>query len=66
MPTPMFKLTTAQAVALESTTLGNLKPYQLDQVQDLLARFKWEQGSNADVSVQATITTIFAGLTNNP
>lgn len=67
MPTSITKLTTTALNSLAATTLGNLKPYQLDQVQDVLNRLKWERGSNSDVSVQPTISTIITALgSNNP
>jgi hypothetical protein len=67
MPTPLSRLTTAQLTALLTTQLGALKPYQLEQVQDVLSRVKFERGSNSDVSVQPTISTITTSLsTNNP
>lgn len=68
MPTPYFRLTTAQLNTLASTTLGNLKPYQLRQVQEVLDRVNWgNRGGDSDVSVQPTISTIVTALgTNNP
>lgn len=61
------KLTTAQLNALLSTTLGALKPYQIQQVQEVLDRVAFNRGSNAEVSVQPTISTIATSLsTNNP
>ncbi len=68
MPTPYFRLTTAQLNTLNSTTLGNLKPYQLRQVQEVLDRVNWgERGSDSDVSVQPLISAIVTALgTNNP
>ena len=65
--TPYTKLTTAQLNTLTSTTLGNLYPYQLQQVMDALARLHYERGSNSDVSAQPTISTIVTALgSNNP
>ena len=64
------RLTTATLTALASTTLGNLKPYQIRQVQEFLDRISWGnaevtpgvsgalgQGSQSDVT-QPTITQI--------
>ncbi len=67
MPTAYTRLTTAAITTLASTTLGNLKPYQIDQVMEVLNRLKWDRGSNSDVSVQPTVSTIITSLgANNP
>ncbi len=67
MPTPLTKLTTAQLNTLSSTTIGNAKPYQLQQTLDAINRVKWDRGSNTDVSAQPTISTIITSLgSNNP
>jgi len=58
-------MTNTVITALLSTTLGNLKPYQLDQVQDVLNRMKWNRGSNSDVSAQPLISTIISALGAN-
>lgn len=65
MPTPLKDLTTAELTSLTSTTIGDAKPYQLEQVFDALSRLRWERGSNADVSAQPTISTIIASLGSN-
>ena len=65
MPTPYSKLTISGLNALLSTTLGNLKPFQLDQVKEALDRINYNRGSNSDVSVQSTITTIAASFSSN-
>ena len=62
----MSKLTTAQWEALKTTQLQNLRPYQLEQVMYNLSRFKYDRGSNSDVSVQSTIGTILATLGTSP
>jgi hypothetical protein len=65
--TPYTKLTTAQLNTLASTTLGNLYPYQLAQVQDALSRLHYERGSTSDVGTQPTISAIVTALgSNNP
>lgn len=67
MPTPLTRLTTAQFTALLTTQLGDLRPYQLEQVLDVLARVKYERGSTSDVAVQPLISAIATSLsTNNP
>ena len=67
MTTPLTKLTTAQLTTLANTTLGNLKPYQIDQVQDALARVNYNRGSASDVSGQPLISAIITSLgTNQP
>lgn len=66
MATPYSKLTEAQIVALQSTTLGNLKPFQIRQIHEALERKNYNRGSNSDVSVQSTIATIFTAQGNNP
>ena len=67
MPTHLSKMTTAGLTAIQATTVAELKPYQVDQIQDVLNRLKWDRGSNSDVSVQPTIATILTALgTNEP
>lgn len=65
MATPYTRLTTAQMSTLTSTTLGNLKPYQIRQVVEFLDRFNYVRGSNSDVSTESTITTIVTALSTN-
>jgi hypothetical protein len=73
VPTPYTRLTTAALNTLNSTTLGNLHPYQLDQVVEYLARINWGnansvagEGSTSDESGQPTIAQIvtLAGSNN--
>ena len=73
------RLTTSALNSLASTTLGNLKPYQLRQVQEVLDRVNWGKasanlgvdpdigkGSESDVT-QPTIAQIITLLgANNP
>ena len=73
------RLTTSALSSLASTTLGNLKPYQLRQVQEVLDRVNWGkasanlgvdpdigEGSESDVT-QPTIAQIITLLgANNP
>ena len=68
MAIPYSRLTTAQLSALASTTLGNLYPYQIRQVQEVLDRVNWgPDGSDSDVSAQPTISSIITSLgANNP
>lgn len=67
MTTPYTRLTTATLTALASTTLGNLKPYQLRQVIEALERTNFVKGSNSDMASQPTISTIITALgSNNP
>lgn len=67
MPTPLTKLTTAQLTSLASTTIGDAKPHQLEQVLDAIGRVKWDRGSTSDVSAQPTVSTIITALgSNNP
>lgn len=67
MPTPRAKLTTTALSTLTATTLGNLKPYQLEDVLDAISRTNYNRGSNTDVSAQPTISTIVTALgANNP
>lgn len=74
MPTPYGRLTTAALNTLNSTTLGNLKPYQIRQVQEYLDRMAWGnanskagEGSDSNVGNQPTIAQVvtLAG-SNNP
>lgn len=74
MPTPYTRLTTAALNTLTSTTLANLHPYQICQVQEYLDRIAWGkanggagEGSMSDVGNQPTIAQIvtLAG-SNNP
>lgn len=67
MPTPYTRLTTAALNTLCSTTLGNLQPYQLKQVMEVLDRVDFVKGSQSDMSGQPTISTIVTALgSNNP
>ena len=67
MATPYSRLTVAQLNTLTSTTIGNAKPYQLRQVIEAIDRIKYDYGSNSDVSVQPTISTIVTAMgANNP
>jgi len=67
MATPYTRLKTADLSSLLSTTLGNLKPYQLKQVMEVLDRTNYVKGTQSDVSGQPTISTIATALgTNNP
>lgn len=76
MPTPYTRLTTAAITTLASTTLGNLYPYQIRQVQEFLDRLNWGgapavapqgEGSDSDVGAQPTITQIITFIgANNP
>ncbi len=68
MPTPYTRLTTAQLNTLASTTLGNLYPYQIRQVMEVLDRVNWgARGSDSDVSGQPLISAIVTTLgSNNP
>ncbi len=65
MPTPRGRLTTAALNTLNSTTLGNLKPYQLEDVLSFIDRLKWDRGSNSDLSVQPTLSTIITAVGSN-
>jgi len=67
------RLTTAQLNTLNATTLGNLKPYQLEQVCEWLSRISWGKansssgrGAQSNVSNQPTIAQIvtLAGSNN--
>ena len=72
--TPYTRLTTSALNSLASTTLGNLYPYQIEQVQEFLNRVNWGnansvagEGSQSDVSVQPTIAQIVTLMgSNNP
>ena len=73
MPTPYGRLTTAALNTLNSTTLGNLKPYQIQQVREYLSRIAWGkansssgEGSQSNVANQPTIAQIvtLAGSNN--
>lgn len=67
MPTPYTSLTTSALNTLTASTLGSLKPYQLQQVMEVLDKVKFERGSVSDMSAQPTITTIVTALgSNNP
>ena len=65
--TPYTRLTTPQLQALLSSTLGNLYPYQIRQIQDALDKMNFKRSSNSDVSVEPNMTTVVGLLgTNNP
>lgn len=67
MPTPKSRLTTAQMNTLNASTLGSLKPYQVEQAIEFINRLKWDRGSNSDLSVQPTFTAIVTAIgSNNP
>jgi hypothetical protein len=74
MATPYTRLKTSDLNTLASTTLGNLYPYQIQQVQEFLDRANWGEagsgagkGSNSDVSGQPTIAQIVTVMgANNP
>ncbi len=68
------RLTTAALNTLNSTTLGNLKPYQIRQVMEYIDRMAWGkanstagEGAESNISNQPTIAQIvtLAG-SNNP
>jgi len=63
--TPYTRLTTAALNALLSTTVGNLHPYQVKQVQEWLDRQQNYESPDSDVSVQPTLTTIVGYVTPN-
>jgi hypothetical protein len=70
MPTPYTKLTTSGFNAIQSTTVANLYPYQLDQIIELLNQINWgkapySRGSQADVSGQPTLGQVLALLGSN-
>ncbi len=53
------RLTTAALNTLNATTLGNLRPYQLEQVLDYLKRANYDRGAPAgDGTDQPTMTQI--------
>jgi hypothetical protein len=68
------RLTTAALNTLNATTLGNLQPYQIKQVQEYLNRVNWGnansvagEGSQSDVGSQPTIAQIVTLMgSNNP
>lgn len=67
MPTPYTRLTAATLNSLTSTTIGNAKPYELQQVLEAIDRTNYDRGSKSDVSVQPTISTIVTAIgANNP
>jgi hypothetical protein len=55
----MNPLTKAELSALMSTQLGNLRPYQIEQIADALRRRGWERPG--DVTAQSTLSTLVAG-----
>lgn len=68
------RLKTSDLNTLNSSTLGTLKPYQIQQVVEYLERINWGkanssagEGSQSNVSNQPTLTQIvtLAG-SNNP
>jgi hypothetical protein len=63
--TPYTRLTTAALSSLLSTTLGNLKPYQIRQVQEWLDRTYYIAGPQSDVSVESNMTTIVGTVSPN-
>lgn len=74
MPTPYTRLTTAALNTLNATTLGNLQPYQINQVKEFLDRVHWGsanggsgEGSQSDGGSQPTIAQIVTLMgSNNP
>jgi hypothetical protein len=71
--TPYTKLTTSGFSAIQATTVANLYPYQIMQLQELLSQVAWgkgptyTQGSQSDVSNQPTLGNILTLLgANNP
>ena len=68
------RLTTSALNSLNSTTLGNLHPYQIRQVQEFLDRVNWGkansgagEGSDSNVSNQPTMAQIVTAVSpNNP
>ena len=68
------RLTTSALNSLGSTTLANLKPYQIRQVQEYLDRVAWGkannsagEGSDSNISNQPTIAQIVTLMgSNNP
>lgn len=74
MVTPYTRLLTSDLNTLNSSALGTLKPYQINQVVEFLGRISWGnansnagQGSQSDGSAQPTLAQIvtLAGA-NNP
>jgi hypothetical protein len=63
--TQYVRLTTAALNTLLSTTLGNLKPYQIRQVQEWLSRTYYVQGPQSDVGVESNMTTIVGTVSPN-
>ena len=70
--TPFTKLTTAGLNSILSTTVANLYPYQIRQLQDLLDRVNWGRangnvgkGSDSDISNQPTMNQIYTLLSSN-
>ena len=74
MPTPYTRLLTSDLNTLNSTTLGNLHPYQIQQVEEFLGRVNWGnansvagEGSQSDIGNQPTIAQIVTMMgANNP
>ena len=62
---PYVRLTTAAMNSLLSTTVGNLHPYQVKQVQEWLDRQQNYESPDSDTSVQPTLTTIVGYVTPN-
>lgn len=68
------RLTTAALNTLNSSNLGTLKPYQIEQVIEYLNRLNWAgansgsgRGSQSNVSNQPTIAQIVTQIgSNNP
>lgn len=66
MPTPYKRLKKSELSFLMITTLGNLKPYQIRQVQEALDRINWgPKGSDSDISAQPALSSIISALNNN-
>lgn len=74
MPTPYTRLTTSALNTLNSSTLGTLKPYQLNQVMEYLSRVNWGaansgsgKGSISNEANQPTMAQIVTAVSpNNP
>lgn len=70
--TPYTRLKTADLNTLASTTLGNLHPYQIRQVQEFLDRVNWGnansvagEGSDSDIGAQPTIAQVVTMMGSN-
>lgn len=59
------KISTSNLNTLASETLGDLKPYQLSQVMDVLSRMKFDRGASPSYVAQPTISQIVTALGSN-